>query len=99
MLIFSCSKDNQTTIIQNGDGLTSQFRFDAFRFLQHRDRKLSSIYLHCVTRLCQPSTCKELKAVRLCQRHRLQQRLSDTGLGRRVIASCDAVPHCNRATQ
>ncbi|XP_058865816.1 zona pellucida-like domain-containing protein 1 [Acipenser ruthenus] len=59
---IGCSKDNQTTIIQNGDGLTSQFRFDAFRFLQHRDRKVSSIYLHCVTRLCQPSTCKELKA-------------------------------------
>ncbi|KAK1153506.1 zona pellucida-like domain-containing protein 1, partial [Acipenser oxyrinchus oxyrinchus] len=59
---IGCSKDNQTTIIQNGDGLTSQFRFDAFRFLQHRDRKLSSIYLHCVTRLCQPSTCKDLKA-------------------------------------
>ncbi|XP_041098197.1 zona pellucida-like domain-containing protein 1 isoform X2 [Polyodon spathula] len=69
---IGCSKDNHTTIVQNGDSLTSQFHFDAFRFVQHRDRKLSSIYLHCVTRLCQPSTCKDLKAA--CTSHSSRRR-------------------------
>uniref|UniRef100_H3BHS9 Si:dkey-103g5.3 n=1 Tax=Latimeria chalumnae TaxID=7897 RepID=H3BHS9_LATCH len=58
-----CHKEAKTTIVSNGRGTSSQFYFDAFRFLEHRDKPVSTIYLRCVTRLCEPQTCKDLLSV------------------------------------
>ncbi|XP_014345382.1 zona pellucida-like domain-containing protein 1 [Latimeria chalumnae] len=43
-----CHKEAKTTIVSNGRGTSSQFYFDAFRFLEHRDKPVSTIYLRCV---------------------------------------------------
>ncbi|KAM9853171.1 zona pellucida-like domain-containing protein 1 [Aulostomus maculatus] len=55
-----CSADERTTITTNGLSKTAHFNFEAFRFVQHRDQAKSSIYLHCILRLCEPSKCQEL---------------------------------------
>nr|XP_015192844.1 PREDICTED: protein BTG4 [Lepisosteus oculatus] len=54
---IGCTKDARTTILANGVGQSSRFLFDAFRF---REQLNSTVYLHCVTRLCEPSTCQQL---------------------------------------
>ncbi|MBN3310329.1 ZPLD1 protein, partial [Amia calva] len=60
---IGCNKDVRTTIVKNGVGQKSQFFFEAFRFVQHRDKPISTLYLHCITRLCQPQDCQNLLAV------------------------------------
>uniref|UniRef100_UPI00398F0844 zona pellucida-like domain-containing protein 1 n=1 Tax=Pristiophorus japonicus TaxID=55135 RepID=UPI00398F0844 len=55
-----CNVTPRTNIITNGFSQKSQFVFDAFRFTEHRDRKLSTIYVHCITRLCEAKTCPTL---------------------------------------
>ncbi|XP_075694901.1 zona pellucida-like domain-containing protein 1 [Rhinoderma darwinii] len=52
-----CDVQNKTTIIFNGKGTSAKFSFEAFRFLQHNGQKTSSIYLHCLTRLCLYDQC------------------------------------------
>ncbi|XP_066570330.1 zona pellucida-like domain-containing protein 1 [Amia ocellicauda] len=59
---IGCNKDVRTTIVKNGVGQKSQFFFEAFRFVQHRDKPISTLYLHCITRLCQPQDCQNLLA-------------------------------------
>ncbi|XP_062894526.1 zona pellucida-like domain-containing protein 1 [Mobula hypostoma] len=53
-----CNISPRTAIIRNGVSKKSWFVFDTFRFNEHRDRKLSTIYVHCVTRLCEAKTCQ-----------------------------------------
>ncbi|XP_056230184.1 zona pellucida-like domain-containing protein 1 [Seriola aureovittata] len=55
-----CSVEQRTSVISNGLSKVAQFNFEAFRFVQHRDQPKSSIYLHCILRLCEPSKCQEL---------------------------------------
>ncbi|XP_054458607.1 zona pellucida-like domain-containing protein 1 [Anoplopoma fimbria] len=55
-----CSVDQMTTVTSNGLSKVAWFNFEAFRFVQHRNQAMSSIYLHCILRLCEPSTCQEL---------------------------------------
>ncbi|XP_069547516.1 zona pellucida-like domain-containing protein 1 [Brachyistius frenatus] len=55
-----CSNDQRTAVTSNGLSKVAQFNFEAFRFVQHRDQAKSSIYLHCILRLCEPSKCQEL---------------------------------------
>ncbi|XP_035536411.1 zona pellucida-like domain-containing protein 1 [Morone saxatilis] len=55
-----CSVDERTSVTSNGLSKTARFNFEAFRFVQHRDQAKSSIYLHCIMRLCEPSKCQEL---------------------------------------
>ncbi|KAJ8368259.1 hypothetical protein SKAU_G00082870 [Synaphobranchus kaupii] len=57
---IGCMVDDKTRIEQNGVGKSSRFNFEAFRFVQHRDQDMSSIYLHCILRLCEPTTCQML---------------------------------------
>ncbi|XP_055022664.1 zona pellucida-like domain-containing protein 1 [Boleophthalmus pectinirostris] len=59
---IGCSKDDRTTIISNGISKVARFNFEAFRFLQHRAQSMSSIYLHCILRLCEPNKCQEILA-------------------------------------
>lgn len=55
-----CEVDLRTLIDENGVGKGSRFNFEAFRFVQHRDQDKSSIYLHCIVRLCEPTKCQDL---------------------------------------
>lgn len=55
-----CQLDKKTVMEKNGMGLSARFFFEVFRFLLHQDRDKSSIYLHCVVRLCEPSKCQVL---------------------------------------
>uniref|UniRef100_A0A667XUX4 Si:dkey-103g5.3 n=1 Tax=Myripristis murdjan TaxID=586833 RepID=A0A667XUX4_9TELE len=55
-----CSVDQRTSVISNGLSTNARFNFEAFRFVEHRDQDKSSIYLHCILRLCEPTKCQEL---------------------------------------
>lgn len=57
---ISCSVDQKASIITNGVSKNARFNFEAFRFVEHRDQEKSSIYLHCILRLCEPTKCQEL---------------------------------------
>ncbi|XP_066518668.1 zona pellucida-like domain-containing protein 1 [Hoplias malabaricus] len=53
-----CKVDSHTTVVQNGNSKTSRFSFEAFRFVEHRDQDRSTIYIHCILKLCEPDQCK-----------------------------------------
>ncbi|KFV42544.1 Zona pellucida-like domain-containing protein 1, partial [Tyto alba] len=56
-LFFSCDKDPQTTIIENGKSQMGRFSFEVFRFVKHKNQKMSTVFLHCVTKLCRADDC------------------------------------------
>ncbi|XP_006006569.1 zona pellucida-like domain-containing protein 1a [Latimeria chalumnae] len=56
-LFFSCDKDPQTTIIENGRSQMGKFSFEVFRFVKHKNQKMSTVFLHCVTKLCKSDDC------------------------------------------
>ncbi|XP_041662301.1 zona pellucida-like domain-containing protein 1 [Cheilinus undulatus] len=60
-LFVPCSKDQFTTMIENGDSQSARFRFPAFRFIEQQNETVSTYYLHCITRLCEISTCSTFK--------------------------------------
>ncbi|NXQ16515.1 ZPLD1 protein, partial [Peucedramus taeniatus] len=53
----SCDKDPQTTIIENGKSQMGRFSFEVFRFVKHKNQKMSTVFLHCVTKLCRADDC------------------------------------------
>ncbi|XP_071373884.1 zona pellucida-like domain-containing protein 1 [Centroberyx affinis] len=55
-----CAVDPRTSVTSNGLSKIAQFNFEAFRFVEHRNQDKSSIYLHCILRLCEPTKCQEL---------------------------------------
>ncbi|NXA47215.1 ZPLD1 protein, partial [Nothocercus julius] len=75
-LFFSCDKDPQTTIIENGKSQMSRFSFEVFRFVKHKNQKMSTVFLHCVTKLCRADDCPFL--VPICS-HR-ERRDADAGM-------------------
>ncbi|XP_035031005.2 zona pellucida-like domain-containing protein 1 [Hippoglossus stenolepis] len=74
-LLVPCSKDQFTTIIENGDSQSSRFYFPAFRFIEQQDQTVSTYHLHCVTRLCEKSTCSAFKQ---CSSRRRKRNTVDT---------------------
>ncbi|KAJ8399038.1 hypothetical protein AAFF_G00417050 [Aldrovandia affinis] len=48
-------------MIENGDSQNARFTFPAFRFIEQKNETVSSYYLHCITRLCERSTCAQFK--------------------------------------
>ncbi|KAB5550269.1 hypothetical protein PHYPO_G00051870 [Pangasianodon hypophthalmus] len=52
-----CNYDPRTTVLSNGVSKNSRFSFEAFRFVEHRNQDKSSIFLHCILRLCEPDKC------------------------------------------
>ncbi|KAM3875133.1 zona pellucida-like domain-containing protein 1 [Diretmus argenteus] len=60
-LFVSCSIDQLTTMLENGDSQKARFYFPAFRFIEQQNETISTYYLHCITRLCEPSTCNTFK--------------------------------------
>ncbi|KAA0701960.1 Zona pellucida-like domain-containing protein 1 [Triplophysa tibetana] len=59
-LTGNCGIENRTKVLHNGRSKYSRFSFEAFRFVEHRDQEMSTIYLHCILRLCEPNKCQEL---------------------------------------
>ncbi|KAM3616510.1 uncharacterized protein V6R79_019150 [Siganus canaliculatus] len=66
-LFVSCSIDQLTTVLENGDSQKARFYFPAFRFIEQQNETISTYYLHCITRLCERSTCSTFKQ---CNRKR-----------------------------
>ncbi|XP_049585147.1 zona pellucida-like domain-containing protein 1 [Syngnathus scovelli] len=56
-LFVPCSQDQLTTMVQNGVSQSARFHFPAFRFIEQQNQTVSTYYLHCITRLCETSTC------------------------------------------
>ncbi|XP_032872765.1 zona pellucida-like domain-containing protein 1, partial [Amblyraja radiata] len=56
-LFFSCNKDSQTTVIENGRSQMGRFSFEVFRFVKHKNQRMSPVFLHCVTKLCKSDDC------------------------------------------
>ncbi|XP_053545800.1 zona pellucida-like domain-containing protein 1 [Bombina bombina] len=82
-LLTGCNVENKTTIIQNGKSKTATFSFETFRFLAHSTQAKSTIYLHCMTRLCQPDQCVALQQICSTSKRRKRdvtyiQRATDT---------------------
>ncbi|XP_073526559.1 zona pellucida-like domain-containing protein 1 [Phyllobates terribilis] len=59
-LFLSCDKDPQTTIFENGKSQMGRFSFEVFRFVKHKNQKMSTVFLHCVTKLCRSDDCHYL---------------------------------------
>ncbi|KAM9801666.1 zona pellucida-like domain-containing protein 1 [Neosynchiropus ocellatus] len=60
-LFVACSADQMTTMVENGDSQTARFYFPVFRFIEQENETVSTYYLHCITRLCERSTCGTFK--------------------------------------
>uniref|UniRef100_A0AAY4D5M0 ZP domain-containing protein n=1 Tax=Denticeps clupeoides TaxID=299321 RepID=A0AAY4D5M0_9TELE len=58
-LFVSCSIDKMTTVVENGQSQSAKFYFPAFRFREQQNMTLSTYYLHCITRLCEPASCSQ----------------------------------------
>lgn len=56
-----CSIDQLTTMLENGESQKARFYFPAFRFIEQQNETVSTYYLHCIIRLCEPSTCSSFK--------------------------------------
>ncbi|KAG1967259.1 zona pellucida-like domain-containing protein 1 [Pimephales promelas] len=83
-LFVPCSKDLFTTMLENGNSQRARFSFPAFRFIEQQNQTISTYFLHCITRLCETSTCATFKQ---CRRRRreiqtatIKDGLSDTTL-------------------
>ncbi|XP_075892035.1 zona pellucida-like domain-containing protein 1 [Nelusetta ayraudi] len=59
-LFVGCTRDDQTRVELNGASQEARFSFEAFRFVEHNDQRISTFYLHCATRLCEESVCSQL---------------------------------------
>ncbi|XP_056138800.1 zona pellucida-like domain-containing protein 1 [Lampris incognitus] len=55
-----CSVDQRASVTRNGFSKNARFNFEAFRFVEHRNQDKSSLFLHCILRLCEPTKCQEL---------------------------------------
>ncbi|XP_036379084.1 zona pellucida-like domain-containing protein 1 [Megalops cyprinoides] len=74
---IGCNIDPRTTVEQNGAAANARFLFEAFRFVEHHNQDMSSLFLHCIVRLCEPSKCQELLGV--CSRKRRRRDLEPFG--------------------
>ncbi|KAM8905465.1 zona pellucida-like domain-containing protein 1 [Spinachia spinachia] len=62
-LFVGCEKDAQTNVELNGVSQIARFSFEAFRFVQDNQKPISTFFIHCVTRLCEVSSCRQLQPV------------------------------------
>ncbi|KAJ3591491.1 hypothetical protein NHX12_009435 [Muraenolepis orangiensis] len=71
-LFFGCNKDPQTTVFENGRSQMGRFAFEVFRFVKHRHQKMSTVFLHCVTKLCRADDC--ILLMPFCDRRRRREK-------------------------
>ncbi|XP_043106052.1 zona pellucida-like domain-containing protein 1 [Puntigrus tetrazona] len=60
-LFMPCGGDRLTKMLVNGQMQLARFSFPAFRFTEQQNQTVSTYYLHCVTRLCEISTCSAFR--------------------------------------
>ncbi|KAL6470975.1 hypothetical protein MHYP_G00196250 [Metynnis hypsauchen] len=70
-LFFGCHKDPQTTVFENGKSQMGRFAFEVFRFVKHKNQKMSTVFLHCVTKLCRVDDCAMLMPI--CAKRRKRE--------------------------
>uniref|UniRef100_A0A8C1VMK2 Si:ch73-261i21.5 n=1 Tax=Cyprinus carpio TaxID=7962 RepID=A0A8C1VMK2_CYPCA len=82
-----CNLDLQTIMGVNGEQQLARFSFETFRFVEHRNRTVSTFYLHCTTRLCESSFCRSLR-----------QNCTTSGNKRRAVQSAQGTSVSDAAT-
>ncbi|XP_060901693.1 zona pellucida-like domain-containing protein 1 [Labrus mixtus] len=75
-LFFGCYKDPQTTVFENGKSQMGRFSFEVFRFVKHRHQKMSTVFLHCVSKLCRADDC--IMLIPICGRRRRREESLDS---------------------
>ncbi|XP_016349041.1 zona pellucida-like domain-containing protein 1 [Sinocyclocheilus anshuiensis] len=60
-LFVPCGSDRLTKMLVNGEMQIARFSFSAFRFTEQQNQTVSTYYLHCITRLCEISTCSTFR--------------------------------------
>ncbi|XP_076130805.1 zona pellucida-like domain-containing protein 1a isoform X2 [Alosa pseudoharengus] len=85
----SCDKDPQTTVFENGKSQMGRFSFEVFRFVKHKNQKMSTVFLHCVTKLCRADDCPMLMPIcgRKKRRDVSEQGESNAASGNAVITA------------
>ncbi|XP_076832238.1 zona pellucida-like domain-containing protein 1 [Brachyhypopomus gauderio] len=86
-LFFGCHKDPQTTVFENGRSQSGRFAFEVFRFVKHKNQKMSTVFLHCVTKLCQLDDCVMLMPICGKRRRREENDASAPSAGDAVITA------------
>lgn len=87
-----CTRDAQTKLEQNGEAQSANFSFEAFRFVEHKNQPISTFYLHCITRLCEVSSCASLKPVSRCSPEKNHARFHLSGRG--LTLAIDSTQNC-----
>uniref|UniRef100_A0A8D3A7Y1 Si:dkey-4p15.5 n=1 Tax=Scophthalmus maximus TaxID=52904 RepID=A0A8D3A7Y1_SCOMX len=62
-LFIGCTLNPQIKVELNGVSQMANFSFEAFRFVDHKEQIVSTYYVHCVTRLCETTSCSTLLPV------------------------------------
>lgn len=57
-----------------------RFAFEVFRFVKHKNQKMSTVFLHCVTKLCRSDDCPMLVPVRPRDAFKVSKVLGGRGL-------------------
>uniref|UniRef100_A0A3Q3JZ84 Zona pellucida-like domain-containing protein 1 n=1 Tax=Monopterus albus TaxID=43700 RepID=A0A3Q3JZ84_MONAL len=86
-LFFSCEKDPQTTVFENGKSQIGRFAFEVFRFVKHKNQKMSTIFLHCVTKLCRADDCAMLMPVRITRTRKLHSHYNTSPSGNAILTA------------
>ncbi|XP_028825937.1 zona pellucida-like domain-containing protein 1 isoform X2 [Denticeps clupeoides] len=79
-LFVSCSIDQMTSVMENGISQKARFSFPAFRFTEQQNQTISTYYLHCITRLCERTTCSQFKQCQGGRRRRSAETMIQDGL-------------------
>ncbi|XP_029923986.1 zona pellucida-like domain-containing protein 1 [Myripristis murdjan] len=86
-LFVSCSRDQMTSVHENGDSHHARFSFPAFRFIEQQNETVSTYYLHCITRLCDIGACSDFKQCNSRRRRDVDSSVSDNGLTESTVLS------------
>ncbi|XP_023690947.2 zona pellucida-like domain-containing protein 1 [Paramormyrops kingsleyae] len=63
-LFVACNRDKLTTMLENGQSQNARFTFPAFRFVEQQNQTVATYFLHCITRLCEKTTCAQFQNCR-----------------------------------
>ncbi|XP_055013583.1 zona pellucida-like domain-containing protein 1 [Boleophthalmus pectinirostris] len=64
-LFVGCDVEAYTKLGENGVSDKARFMFQAFRFVEHQGRAVSTFFLHCFTGLCQKDECSQQAPVQV----------------------------------
>lgn len=67
LILYSCAGDRLTKMLVNGEMQQARFSFPAFRFTEQQNQTVSTYYLHCITRLCERTSCMTFRVNTMIQ--------------------------------